>query len=625
MSRAVYLLYRAAIALFSLLPLRVNFALGRLAGTVAWLMAPPYRRLVLRNLRIAFEGEKSPRELRAMAREHFATLGANLLSSVKVAAMREEEITARVKFENLETMARELSRNEGAVMVISHIGNWELFAQLAPHLPGHRFATIYQALGNRFIDEHVKKTRARFGVVPFDRKDGFNAPIRFLREGGLVGILVDQHAGDHGVWAPLFGRLASTSPLAATLALRTGAPLVPVAIYTDGPARWRVVVSDPIRRQTDRPEQLTAQINEALEKQIRVSPTDWFWVHNRWKTPRPKFLLAGYKRGVAASDERALKPFRILIRASNWLGDAVMTVPAVRAIKRGRPDAHLTILTRSKLADFWKTVAEIDEIIAIESDDGIRAVAQKIRRDFDVAVLFPNSVRVALEAWLAGIPRRVGYRARWRGVLLSQIVPEKRRPHPLRHQVHHYLDMAKFIGASVEDEIGKTRPGPAPSTARRFALCPGAEYGAAKRWPPERFAAVAKLVRETTHCAWVLVGVEKDHEIGAQIAAALDGQCENLIGQTTLAELIERLRECQLLLTNDTGTMHLAAHLGIPTVSIFGSTEPALTGPLGKGHRVLRHHVACSPCFLRECPIDFRCMDSVSVEEAAAAVLRESQ
>jgi lipopolysaccharide heptosyltransferase II len=556
--------------------------------------------------------------------------------------MNTEEILRVVTSENVEALQRAIDENRGVIMVISHIGNWELFAQLAGSFPGVRGSTVYQALGNRYLDAHLKAYRGRFGVIPFDRKDGFNAPIKHLREHGVVGVLVDQHAGDGGIWSPFFGRLASTSPLAAILASRTGAVLVPVAIYTDGVAHWRMVVSEPIRPASDAPELITAEINQALEAQIRVSPQDWFWVHNRWKTPSPKFLLASYKRGIsypAGFDPKALKPFRILIRTSNWLGDAIMSAPAVQAIKAGRPDVHLTILTKTKLADFWKNVSGVDEIIGIEPADSVFDVAKRIRgtassaqSDFDVAVLFPNSVRVALEAWLAGIPRRVGYRTKWRSKLINQIVREQvfKTPQPPRHQVNHYLDLATYIGAGPGVEVrgqgagvGKAegRSTPTDHPPFRIGLCPGADYGPAKRWLPERFVEVAKTVAERTGCEWALFGMNTDAAIGEQISAALDGKCDNLIGKTTLAELIAELRKCSVLLTNDTGTMHLAAFLGVPTVSIFGSTEPLLTGPLGSGHRIIRHHVECSPCFLRTCPIDFRCMKAVTVEEVVQALV----
>jgi ADP-heptose:LPS heptosyltransferase len=137
---------------------------------------------------------------------------------------------------------------------------------------------------------------------------------------------------------------------------------------------------------------------------------------------------------------------------------------------------------------------------------------------------------------------------------------------------------------------------------------------------PERFAEVAKNIAARENAQWILLGTNRDIDVGKQIESLLDNHCVNRIGQTTMEELIEELRDCRLLLTNDTGTMHLAALLGVPTVSIFGSTEPLRTGPLGDGHIVLRRHVECSPCFLRECPIDFRCMKAVTVSEVTDAV-----
>jgi lipopolysaccharide heptosyltransferase II len=155
----------------------------------------------------------------------------------------------------------------------------------------------------------------------------------------------------------------------------------------------------------------------------------------------------------------------------------------------------------------------------------------------------------------------------------------------------------------------------------KIGLCPGAEYGPAKRWLPERFAEAAAKITEQSSAQWILLGTKNDAAIGEQIAAAIGGHCVNRIGQTTLDQLIDELRGCRLLLTNDTGTMHLAALLDVPVVAVFGSTEPSLTGPLGNGHIILRHHVECSPCFLRECPIDFRCMKAVTTDEVAGAVL----
>jgi len=631
----VYLLYRSGSAIASALPLPLLFVSGEFLGFCAWIILGNYRRLAQRNVTIAFGNEKSPRQLRRLVRRHFQRLGANLLCSVKLTGMPLENMATRIEAENLDFIHRELRAGRPVVLILSHLANWELFAHILPKYIGYvRNSTIYQRLGNRFIDEHVRRVRGRAGVEMFDRKEGFDKAIKLLRDGGAIGILSDQHAGDHGVWVPFLGRLASTSPLPALLAKRTRAALVGVAIYTDGRARWRVVISPALQDNQESVGSLSAKTNQVIEQQIRRAPEDWFWVHNRWKTPRPDFLLARYKRGVYLPPDLSaqnLKPFRILIRSSNWLGDAVMSVPAVRAIKRGRPDAQITVAAPAKIASMWKLVPEVDAIIPL-TGNSLVAAARLLRRQssFDAAILFPNSLRVALESWLSGIPRRVGYRGHSRSWLLNQIIPEPRRLGPLEHQSSRYLHIARDCGAETSNIEHRTpniatasihQRSPIDDSPIRIGLSPGAEYGPAKRWLPERFAQAAAAVTARSPVQWILFGKENDAPIGEQITTALGDSCVNRIGQTTLEQLIDELRQCRLLLTNDTGTMHLAALLGVPTVAIFGSTEPRLTEPLGDRHIVLRHHVECSPCFLRKCPIDFRCMKAVSVQEVADAVM----
>lgn len=663
MNRVVYWLCRAVFALVATLPLTLVFRLGQCLGLVAHALCWPYRRLAQRNLALAFAGEKSPAEVRRLTRAHFVTLGANLLSGVRATRLDLDELRAVATVENLDVLQAALDRGRGVVLVLSHLGCWELFAQLCQFLPQYRWGTVYQPLRNPSLEGYLRGLRAARGVQLFSRRDGFGAPADFLRAGGALGVLVDQHAGDGGVWTPFFGRLASTSPLAALLALRTGAELVPVAVHTitgaaPGPAaRWRVVISPPMEGSPgEDAEQLTLRINAAVETQVRAAPADWFWVHNRWKTPRPRFLLARYKRGVAlpkAADFKSLsnlKSFRLVVRSPNWLGDAVMSIPTVRTIAAGRPDLRLSVLCPAKLADLWKMVPGVAEVLPIPADGSVWTVARTLRQadpPFDAAVLFPNSLRAALEVWLAGVPRRVGYPGHRRRWLLDQVIPEPPSPGQgtVRHHRDRYLEIARRVGADLAQPPRSPPPLPEPNSVRandeeadprpRFALCPGAEYGPAKRWGVERFAAVARQVAVAHPCRWVLLGTERDRVLGefleAELGATPDTNaaavpCENLIGKTTLAGLIETLRGCQLLLTNDTGTMHLAAWLGVPTVAIFGSTEPRLTGPVADDGpattqvRVLRRQVECSPCFLRECPLDLRCMAAIAVEDAVAAV-----
>jgi lipopolysaccharide heptosyltransferase II len=215
----------------------------------------------------------------------------------------------------------------------------------------------------------------------------------------------------------------------------------------------------------------------------------------------------------------------------------------------------------------------------------------------------------------------IGHSRRW---LLNQQQRQGAR-RGIGHQTYRYLELASTVGAKVRAGPADMQPQfPAANSINghgdqlKFALCPGAEYGPAKRWP--HFAEVAQEIASRFPVQWLLFGTAGDAAIGAKIADVLGENCGNRIGQTTLEDLIDELRNCDLLLTNDTGTMHLAALLRVPTVSIFGSTEPLRTGPLGQGHRIFRHHVECSPCFLRECPLDFRCMHAVTSAEVVAGI-----
>src|SRR5213596_50393 len=452
----VYLLFRTGSALVAALPLPFLFAFGQFLGGCAWMFSGKYRGVATRNVTIAFANEKSPRELRRLVRRHFQRLGANLLCGVKLTRTPPKKILRHVEVENIESMASRFRAGVPVVLVLSHLGIWELFAQLMPKFVGFvRNASVYQGLGNRFIDEHVRRTRSQTGLELFDRHDGFEPVIELLRSGGGVGVLSDQHAGDQGLWTPFFGRLASTSPLPGLLAKRTRAAVIAAAVSTTAPARWRMVFTERFDQAGASIADLTSKINKVIEQQIRVAPEDWFWVHNRWKTPQPNFLLARYKRGVYLPSEvsvHELKPFRILVRSSNWLGDAVMSVPAVRAIKGGRPDVHVTIAAPDKIAPMWKLIPEVDAILPLPNGSLLSAVALLQQPSpFDAAILFPNSLRVALESWLSGIPRRVGYRGHCRKWLLNQIVPEPRKAGPLEHHSLRFLRITRDCGAETSN------------------------------------------------------------------------------------------------------------------------------------------------------------------------------
>jgi heptosyltransferase-2 len=315
----------------------------------------------------------------------------------------------------------------------------------------------------------------------------------------------------------------------------------------------------------------------------------------------------------------------LVVRSPNWLGDAVLALPAVRNLKTLVGPERLSVAAPEKLAALWEACPFVDQVIALKHPRRIGAVARQLREGgYATAVLLPNSLRAALEAWRAGIPARIGYARGGRGLLLSRTVPVPRRDPVRLHQKFYYIDLAAALGAPAEATLPELRPpASAPEASAtgaespEVALCPGAEYGPAKRWPLENFETLGlEFLRRGFRL--VILGAPNDAALAAQLAAKLPG-ARNLAGQTTLSEFMSALAGSRFVVSNDSGAMHLASALGVPTVAIFGSTEPALTGPLGPRTAVLRHHVPCSPCFLRECPIDFACMNSITPAKVLAA------
>jgi len=632
----VYLFFRALEVLLWLMPLPLCALLGKFFGLLAYLAFPNYRGLAMRNLQIAFGREKSASWIRQTARRHFTSLGGNFICGLKLPLMSEAAIAKRITVEGREHGEAMAAQRKPLLFAICHLSCWELLAQVPSLFTfGTQPSTIYQPLANPYLDAHVRRNRQKRGYRVFDRTEGFAAPIKHLRDqAGAVGVLVDQHAGDKGVWSPFFDRLASTTSLPALMAMRCNTNLLPMAVY-DGPglARWRMVCYPPVRSLEAKPtaEGITAMVNLAVEHMIRQAPHNWFWVHNRWKTPNPDFLLSQYRRGVVyplGYDKSRLQPFKLIVRSPNWLGDACMAFPAVRALKQGRPDLHLSVLTPGKLGDLWRSLPEIDDVIEKKGKEGTGAVARRVKKrgPFDAAILFTNSTRSTLEFWRAGIPRIVGYRGSIRSKLLNQIIPEPQESGPPEHHARRYLRIASYCGAKVDETTMLAPPQPLDSTTSAIlGICAGAEYGQAKRWPAERYAEVAsRLSARWPQIEWHLFGAPGEKQLGEQLSSLMpQARHRNLIGATTLTELIAHLRACRLLVTNDTGTMHLAAALGVPTVSIFGSTEPVLTGPLGSHNRIVRHHVPCSPCFKRECPFgDYACMSGVTVDWVEVEVMR---
>ncbi len=329
---------------------------------------------------------------------------------------------------------------------------------------------------------------------------------------------------------------------------------------------------------------------------------------------------------------------KILVRATNWIGDAVMSLPALRAIRGRFPDAQITVLAKPWVAALYEGEASIDRVISLEGAPGVRdwrakwKLARQLRREcFELAISFPNSFESAAVLWLAGAKRIVGYARDGRSLLLSDAVAVPAKGEIPPHERFYYLEILRRAGLleSMPD-VPEIRLSGIPEARCRgeklferfgvklpvIGVSPGAAYGAAKRWPPERFGEAAARLAAEMGGSVAVFGSGAEKAICAEVARAAGGRglVYNFAGETNLRAFIDMTAACRLYLTNDSGAMHIASALGVPSVTVFGPTDEAATGPLGPAARLVREPVECAPCLLRECPIDHRCMTRVTVE-----------
>jgi heptosyltransferase-2 len=332
---------------------------------------------------------------------------------------------------------------------------------------------------------------------------------------------------------------------------------------------------------------------------------------------------------------------RLVLRPPNWLGDAVLALPAMAAIRQHFHSAHLTIAAAPAVAALFREETNVGPDRVIELPSSTRdAVAALEGEGFNLGILFPNSFRSAWQLWRARIPARWAYATSGRGLLLTRRSRPPRRP-GVAHQSDYYRDLVRGLGmACDEDTAPRIRPRH-PSVERAVALlashgvpsdvplvgfAPGAAYGQAKQWPPQRMAEVIARLGRDHGAVSLIFGAAHDQDAGRAIESWLRAHAPDmvprvvdLIGRTSLGALIAAVERVTAFVSNDSGAMHLAAALGRPVVSIFGPTDERATRPLG-AHEVLTARVLCRPCMLRDCPIDHRCMRRISVDAVYDAV-----
>lgn len=340
---------------------------------------------------------------------------------------------------------------------------------------------------------------------------------------------------------------------------------------------------------------------------------------------------------------------KILIRGANWIGDGVMTVPAMRELRRLIPDAEITLYTRPRAEGIFRDAEFIDKIVEIKrADSRFRNIVEEAKRlrteKYDLAVLFPNSFESAVVVRLAGISKRFGYARDGRGILLSDpIKPPKWRDE--RHQVYYYLNIISEVERRIlhsntvverdpvcELTVSEKRLAGASELLEEagvdvskpvVAFGAGSTNSMAKRWGEERFAELGAMLQNEIGANVVMLGSRDEADVSSRVSALSDADIVDLTGKTNLAEATAILARADLFVSNDMGLAHIAAAVGTKTVVIFGPTKDVTTRPFGPNAEVVRHDVECSPCMLRDCPIDHRCMARVGVDRVYEASLKQ--
>jgi len=334
---------------------------------------------------------------------------------------------------------------------------------------------------------------------------------------------------------------------------------------------------------------------------------------------------------------------RVVVRGTNWVGDSVMTVPALRALRRLLPDAQITLAIRPSAKGVFSEVDFVDEVLVYDRRNAFSVVSQIRewrRRQFDLAVLFQNAFEAALIPFLAGVPVRLGYATESRQPLLTHPIPlpDWRSS---KHEVFYYLYLITALeqllsGTSTICEvdpdislpISESRQAEATELLRSFgvdaeqsvvAICPGSINSRAKRWPAESYAALADRLLEEQRQV-LLIGSRDEIDVTNEVTSRMRNQPIVLTGKTTLDQITAVLSKVDLVVTNDTGPAHIAAALGCPTIVIFGPTNPLTTRPFSFKAEILRHPPDCAPCMLRDCPIDHRCMRGLTPERVITSV-----
>ena len=619
--------------LLAALPLGLSEFFCNRLGDMLYYGLPGRRRALLSNLHHAFPDKPRQwhRRIGRISCRRTVEMGLYVLASPAFSLERLKRHFTLDDFLQRE-ITKHLADRQAGVVLVPHFSLMEALTAL-PGLYGEEFlnvGVIFRPLNQPALDHWVKRTRERFGLQLLSRKNGFGAPMKLIEEQGLVAVLFDQNAGTSGVLTTFFGRVASTTDLPGLLAQRRKTNIG--MLYTERTGFLRGRIRTEMLNCPPKATEVMLTANQWLEQKLSSDDdicADWLWMHTRWRTqddPLKRFCLRARRDATEETLafhgwESLPRKTRFWVRLPNWLGDVIMALPLLRALRLSRPDAELTLLARPHFLPLLERFGVGDRLLPLppKGRRGYFKPFRQWREEYpDCHILFTNSTRGDLEARCIGAPQRFG--------IARPGKPRRHLTHPWPlpegldeatvHQTrlwemffrHHglqgELDLAPFTWESpttdTEPAGNSNTSSDTSSTAGRaprIGLIPGTENSPEKRWPVSHWRTlITALLEARPEARLYTYGTERDTPITREVTQDFTAtQVLDRAGKTALVEFADELSQLDLLICNDTGGMHLANALGVPVLVVFGPTNPVRTGPILNGPARLIQPEGCEP------------------------------
>jgi heptosyltransferase II len=595
-------------------PERLLRAFTAFCGDLLILLSPRRRRLVFSNLHHAFPEKSAVWRLRLARKSSRRLFETGLLSLAspffsETRLRRIIRVTAPVE----DCFRQHLATPHPLIVASPHIAYWESLTWIGLFLPFplREFGVIFRPLDNPTADAWVKSTRERHGLKLLSRKEGLTESFRILKRNGTVGILFDQNAGTQGALTTLLGRVCSTTELPGLLAERSHAKII--TFYPRRLDFWRVQFELTEILYDGTSVGATLALNRWLEKTLGADENlcaSWLWSHDRWRhqdMAEKRFRLES-KRDLLPAELTARelpalpRKTRFWIRLPNWLGDVVMAVPLLRTLRASRPDAEITFIAKSAFIPLLEKTGLADKLIPLPRRDWKYFLHfRKLRSAFpDVYLLLTHSLRGDLEAWLTGCRQRFGLvkHGRRRPLLTHRYEVPSSFDETRHHQLELWENLFRHFGLLTSPDRTPLQPAPLKTGQPLIiGFIAGSENNPEKRWPVAHWRTLNDKIRTEYPEAHIrLFGTTNDRVITDAIAADQpEAHVQNLAGRTDLPNYMDKLRECSLLVTNDTGGMHLANLLGVPLIALFGPTNPIRTGPVFSSPHIILQPSGCPP------------------------------